>query len=107
MLNIQSLVLCVVLSIAVSFFLRHRRISELAEGIARDFCRSHQVVFLDDTVQCTKMRWKKNDVGRWRFYRLYLFEYSSDEVERGHGAMAFVTDQLQQIQFVEPAPLNP
>ena len=106
MLNIQSLILCVVLSVAVSFFLRHRRISELAARIARDFCRQHQVVFLDDTVQCTKMRWKKNDAGRWRFYRLYIFEYSSDEVERGHGAMAFVTDQLQQIQFVESDPLN-
>lgn len=106
MLNIQSLVLCVILSIAVSFFLRHRRITELAEGIARNFCRSNQVVFLDDTVQCTKMRWKKNDAGHWRFYRLYIFEYSSAEVERGHGAMAFVTDQLQQIQFVESDQLN-
>lgn len=106
MLNIQSLVLCVVLSIAVSFFLRHRRISELAEAIARNFCRKNQVVFLDDTVQCTKMRWKKNDAGRWRFYRLYIFEYSSDEVERGHGAMAFVTDQLQQIQFVDSGALS-
>ena len=106
MLNIQSLILCVVLSIAVSFFLRHRRITELAEGVARNFCRSNQVVFLDDTVQCTKMRWKKNDAGRWRFYRLYIFEYSSDEVERGYAAMAFVTDQLQQIQFVESDQLN-
>lgn len=106
MLNIQSLILCVLLSVAVSFFLRHRRISELAEKIARDYCRKQQVLFLDDTVQCYKMRWKKNEAGRWRFYRLFLFEYSSDEVERGYGAMAFVTDQLQQIQFVESDQLN-
>ena len=101
MLSIQSIILYFVLSVVVSFFLRHRRISELAERIARDFCRKNQVIFLDDTVQCYKMRWKKNEVGRWCFYRLFLFEYSSDEVERGHGAMAFVVAQLQQIQFVE------
>jgi len=64
------------------------------------------VLFLDDTVQCQKMRWRKNQRGKWKFYRLYVFEYSSEEIERGYGAMAFESDFLQQIQFVESDKLN-
>lgn len=106
MLNFQSLFLCIVISVGIGFVLRQRRIGEMAERVARDFCRKNGVLFLDDTVQCHKMRWRKSERGKWRFYRLYLFEYSSDEVERGYGAMAFESDYLQQIQFVESDKLN-
>lgn len=106
MLNFQSLFLCVVVSLVIGFVLRQRSISELAERVARDFCRKNGVLFLDDTVQCQKMRWRKNQRGKWKFYRLYVFEYSSEEIERGYGAMAFESDFLQQIQFVESDKLN-
>lgn len=106
MLNFQSLFLCIVISVGIGFVLRQRRFGEQAERVARDFCKRNDVIFLDDTVQCYKMRWRKNERGKWRFYRLYIFEYSSEEVERGSGAMAFEGDYMQQIQFVESSQLN-
>ena len=102
MLSFPSLFLCLAISVGVTLFLRQRKVTEYVNDIARRYCQKHQVVFLDGTVQCQKMRWNRSpETGRWRFYRLYIFEYSSDDTERGYGAIVHEGDTVRQINFID------
>lgn len=101
MLSLTSLILLIALAVAAGLFWQQLKASEEAERVARRFCQQHEALFLDDTVQCRKLRLRRDQNGRWRVYRLYLFEYASDWVERGYGVAIFVGDRVQQIHFVD------
>jgi hypothetical protein len=78
---------------------------ELATAAAREHCRQHGLMFLDDTVVLKRLSVRRNSDGRIVLQRRYRFEFSSDGdlrysgeiVLSGYHVLSITTDAYRWI----------
>ncbi len=73
---------------------------ERATQVGRNACAAADVIWLDQSVQATGVRLRRNDDGRMGLERSFRFDYSYDGVERHTGKLVMHGDRL--VSFVGP-----
>lgn len=63
---------------------------EIAVKHAKERCKELGVTFLDETVEITKVRLRRNPHGTVQFRREYSFEFSSDGIRRFDGQIVML-----------------
>ncbi|MGM0564823.1 MAG: DUF3301 domain-containing protein [Pseudomonadota bacterium] len=99
LLTWESLLITIAIALGFGWYWRGRQVAEKVEREARRFCRRWELQFLDDTVACRKWRLRRGP-GGLRLHRLFVFEFSSAETERGGGLVHCVGDRVQHIEIV-------
>ncbi len=61
------------------------RARELATAAAKRVCREHEAQLLDQAVALRRLDWVRDDQGRLRVRRWFIFEYSRDGSHRHVG----------------------
>ena len=77
------------LGIYVIYLYQAFRVRELALQYTRRACDEAQIQLLDQSVSIRKLSLSKDAQGRWRVWRQYRFEYTTDGAarQRGHVIM--------------------
>lgn len=70
---------------------------EVAVKHAKERCKELGVTFLDETVEITKTRLKRNPRGTIQFRREYSFEFSSDRIRRFDGKIVMLGKVLADL----------
>lgn len=86
----NGLVLLLLISALIWFWLNSRRAHEFGVGLCRHLCEKNSVILLDETVILDKLKLRRNASGRIVFERTYRFEYSDDIALRQHGELVIV-----------------
>jgi len=71
-----DLVLLLALGAGAWFGWDSLRVKEIARDIGKRACERIQVQFLDDTVACRRVSFRRNAGGGLEIYRVYYFEYA-------------------------------
>jgi hypothetical protein len=77
------------------------RAREHAVAAGRAACARYGVQLLDETVSFTRLRLGRDDEGRLRLRRSYLFEFSETGDNRRQGAIVMLGAQLEHL-LLEP-----
>ncbi len=75
------------------------RARERAVAAGRAACERYGLQFLDDTVAFARMRFGRDDEGRLKPRRTYVFEFSDTGNNRRRGAIVMLGSQLQDVQL--------
>ncbi len=86
---------------AIWFWLDGIHAKDIATQAAKKGCSDQGVDFLDDTVEITRTRLKRDSSGKLHFYREYRFEFSSDGSQRYHGEMTVYGKYVRAV-ILEP-----
>ena len=76
-----------------------RGVAENAIKAARHNCEGAGLTFLNDTVAWTKIRLKRNRLGRVQLQRTYFFEFASDMEQRYRGEIIMLGHQVNKISL--------
>jgi hypothetical protein len=87
------------LAVAVWYWLEAMRNKEIARAAGKRACQQAEVQFLDDTVEITTRRWRRDANGQIRMYREYRFEFSADGAARYRGAMALLGRRVVRLEL--------
>ena len=79
---------------AVWYWYHAIRAKELARHAGRRRCNDVGVTFLDDTVMLTRLRLRRDSMGRMRIYREFQFEFASDGGIRYGGEIALLGERI-------------
>ena len=94
----------VVIGAGTFLWLDSLRARERALRAGRAACERYDLQFLDDTVSFARIRLKRDEEGRLRIARTYVFEFSDTGNNRRHGAIVMLGGELEDVQL-EPYPL--
>jgi len=86
---------------AIWFWLDGIHAKDIASRAGKKSCSDQGVNFLDDTVEITRTRLKRDSAGKLHFYREYRFEFSSDGSQRYRGEMTVFGKQVSNV-ILEP-----
>jgi len=75
------------------------RAREHALAAGRAACARYGLQFLDDTVAFARLRLGRDEGGRLRLRRTYVFEFSDTGDNRRHGAIVMLGAQLEDLQL--------
>lgn len=89
----------------VALWVDSLRAREHAVVAGRAACARYGLQLLDDTVAFTRLRLARDEDGRLRLKRTYVFEFSDTGNNRRHGAIVMLGAQLQDLQL-EPYPVQ-
>lgn len=89
------------LAAAAGYWLEAMRSKELAREAGKRACRAADVQFLDDTVQLTRVRLRRDARGRLAFRREYRFEFTPDGVTRERGAVTLHGRRVLRLVLTE------
>jgi hypothetical protein len=74
---------------------------EIALAAARLACERAGVQFLDASVELRKLRLRRDDMQRARFYREFAFEYSTQGDDRQPGWVSLLGRRVVDVTLVE------
>jgi hypothetical protein len=100
----ELLALALALS-GVALWVDSLRAREHAVAAGRAACARYGVQLLDDTVAFARLRLGRDDGGRLRLRRTYVFEFSDTGNNRRHGAIVMLGGRLEDLQL-EPYPIQ-
>ena len=95
----DSTVVMLILALIAWFWWDSRGAAEHATRVARQYCESMNVSFLNDTVAWQKVRLKRNLKGRMMLERSYFFEFASDGQQRYRGEVVMLGKRVKSIQL--------
>ena len=95
----DSTVVMLILALITWFWWDSRGAAEHATRVARQYCESMNVSFLNDTVAWQKVRLKRNLKGRMTLERSYFFEFASDGQQRYRGEVVMLGKRVKSIQL--------
>lgn len=75
------------------------RAREHAVAAGRAACARYGVQLLDETVAFTRLRLARDEAGRLRLRRTYVFEFSETGDNRRHGAIVMLGARLEDLQL--------
>lgn len=75
------------------------RAREHAVAAGRAACARYGVQLLDETVSFTRLRLARDDEGRIRLRRTYVFEFSETGDNRRQGAIVMLGARLEHLQL--------
>ena len=81
------------------YWLDAMRCKELARAAGRHASQQAQAQFLDDTVELTKLRLRRDAQGRLAWYREYRFEFTRDSTCRNRGALAMLGQRVVRLDL--------
>jgi hypothetical protein len=88
------------------FVLDSLRVRERAVALGKQACERGDVQFLDDTVQCMRTRFARNEAGRLVLRRRYRFEFSETGNNRRLGSIVMLGTRLESLDM-EPYATHP
>ena len=86
----NGLVLLLIISALIWFWLDSRRAHEFGVGLCRHLCEKQAMILLDEAVILDKLKLRRNKNGRIVFERSYRFEYSDDIALRQQGTLVML-----------------
>ena len=89
----------VVIGAGIAFWMDALRARERALAAGRRACARYGVQLLDETVSFTRLRLARDEAGRLRLRRTYVFEFSETGDNRRHGAIVMLGAKLEDLQF--------
>lgn len=95
----DSSIIMLVLAVIGWFWWDSRGAAEHATRVAKQYCQSMNVSFLNDTVSWQKVRLKRNLKGRMALERSYFFEFASDGQQRYRGEVVMLGKRVKSIQL--------
>lgn len=81
------------------------RARESAVAAGREACARYGVQLLDETVSFARLRVARDENGRLRLRRTYVFEFSETGNNRRHGAVVLLGARVEDMQM-EPYQVN-
>ena len=103
-LSLGELLVIVLLGLAALYLFSAIRVRELAlQAVLRASDRD-DFQLLDQSVHIQRLSLSKDDVGRWRVWHQYRFDYSYDGVQRLDGHVIMLGRQFRAIVIAERAP---
>jgi hypothetical protein len=99
MFSISEFAGLLVLAAVGGYWIEAMRSKELACAAARRACQEHDAQFLDETVQLTRARLRRDTAGRIAMFRQYRFEFTSDSAVREHGELAMLGRRVIHISL--------
>lgn len=81
------------------FVLDSLRARERAVVLGRQACERGDVLFLDDTVQCVRTRFGRDEDGRFAVRRHYVFEFSETGNNRRQGSIVMLGPRLESLEM--------
>jgi hypothetical protein len=94
------------LVVAVWYWLEAMRNKEIARAAGKRACQQAEVQFLDDTVEITTRRLRRDANGQIRIYREYRFEFTADGAARYRGAMALLGRRVVRLELEPRGPIG-
>lgn len=95
----SELLLIIIIAIVVLFWLDGIRIKEIARDVAGRLCLKSQLHLLDDTVALKSFRMARDEHGRVRLVRRFLFEFTSDGTQRYNGHIEMMGRHVRDVQL--------
>jgi hypothetical protein len=99
MLNDIILIGCMCL--AYVYWFNAQKAKEIALKAAKDYCLATEVQMLDGYVALNNIWLKRDEVGKMRLRRTFLFEFSSTGFERYNGSVLMLGRRVESI-YMEP-----
>lgn len=96
-MHYSELILLLCFGLIVWFWQDSARVKELASRAGFRVCRQAQVHFLDETVEFTGLRFRRDSQGSLRLRREYRFEFSSDGSRRYQGEITMLGHRLETL----------
>ena len=90
---------------AIWLWIDSLRARESAVAAGREACARYGVQLLDETVACARLRVARDENGRLRLRRTYVFEFSETGNNRRHGAVVLLGARVEDMQM-EPYQVN-
>ena len=85
-----ELLLLAFIALLIWYWQDSARAKEVASAAGSRACRHGEVSFLDETVEITRLRLKRDSDGQIRLQREYRFEFSSDGSRRYQGTVTLL-----------------
>lgn len=105
----SEFIILFVLVAAIFYWIDTIFAKEIAVKHGKERCKELGVTFLDETVEITKTRLKRNPRGTILFRREYSFEFSSDGIRRYTGSIVMlgkVLVDLTMSAYPDASPAN-
>jgi hypothetical protein len=84
---------------AVALWMDSLHAREAAVAAGRLTCERYGVQLLDDTVAITRLRVARDENGRLRLRRTYVFEFSGSGNDRYQGAVVLLGARVEDLQL--------
>jgi hypothetical protein len=84
---ISSIFFLILLSVMALFWFDTQRSQEVAKSICKQVCGQLHLQLLDDTIAIARIRFRRDDQGRWSVQRVYQFEFSDGGNNRQQGTV--------------------
>lgn len=99
MLSTLDVITLFALAVAGGYWFAATRAREIARHAGRRACAQAEVQFLDDTVELTRLRLRRDERGQIVLYREYRFEFSYDNTDRHRGALAMLGSRVVSLRL--------
>lgn len=96
---LDDLILIALLLGAYLYWFNGQQVKEVALKAVRAHCLNLEVQMLDEYVALNSIRLKRNQAGKMRVRRIFLFEFSSTGNERYNGVCIMLGRRVESIQM--------
>ncbi|MGZ4982284.1 MAG: DUF3301 domain-containing protein [Methylobacter sp.] len=96
---LDDLILIVLLLSAYLYWFNAQQVKEIALKAVRANCLNLEVQMLDEYVALDSVRVKRDQTGKMRVQRIFLFEFSSTGNERYNGVCIMLGRRVEVIQM--------
>ncbi|PXX93443.1 DUF3301 domain-containing protein [Marinobacter vulgaris] len=91
---------------AVWYWWRAKAIKDFVLQAARNYCKKMDVMLLDEAVYLRGLWFKRDENGRVRVWRRFLFDFTSTGEERYNGRIIMLGQRIVQMEL-EPHRFGP
>lgn len=95
----ESIVLLLIFSFIVWFWLNTLQCREIARNLAKKACHQLQLQLLDDTLSLINFRLKRNQYGSLNIQRTYQFEFFAGGDTRQKAILSMYGNRLEMIEI--------
>lgn len=99
MLQLSNIVALLVVVLLVLYWWHAQGIRQIALAACRRYCKKRELQLLDDTVSASRLWFKRDARGRWRGWRLFVFEFTSTGAERYRGRLIMLGEHIEHIEL--------
>jgi len=96
---IPELAALLLLLAALALWADSLRARERAVAAGREACARYGVQLLDETVAFARLRLARDEAGRVRLRRTYVFEFTETGDNRRHGAIVMLGARLEDLRL--------
>lgn len=98
----DALIALAVLALLLWFWVDSMHAREEALRRCTILCREMDVQLLDQTVRMVRLRLARDDRGRIRVRRFYVYDFSTDGANRWHGIAILLGQRLEYLHMEHP-----